>query len=426
MMDYIRESKETAVCGSYDVIVVGGGVAGVSAALAAARSKTKVLLVEKTTVLGGLATAGHVVVYLPLCDGAGHKVISGISEELLHASIKYGYDTLPDEWRDKPWKVSTGSRYQTIFNASAFAMALDELILDAKVDLLLDTVFSDVVMEADLCKAVIVENKSGREAYRCKAVVDASGDADVFYKAGAPCIEQDNHLTYWAYCMSDNIDKIFGPTGPPPNNVKIMAIGNFRGSDISPDLPRYRGTDVRHVTDFLLKGREMARARLQSDSSLVLTSFPSQAQFRTTRRLRGNHTLRTEDAGKHFSDSIGCTGIWNIPEPVYEIPFRSLITESITNVFASGRIISSANGHGWEITRPIPACALTGQAAGSAAALFASSCGGVLVDELQTMLRKDSIMLSMSDIMVSQSEQWLERWREQEDSFFKDEPDRKL
>jgi len=123
-VEYILETKKTAVYGEYDVIIIGGGITGVSAALAAARNGSKVLLAEKTIVLGGLATSGHVVIYLPLCDGRGHKVISGISEELLYASIKYGYNNLPDKWRGGPWEADTNERYRTVFNAPAFVFRL--------------------------------------------------------------------------------------------------------------------------------------------------------------------------------------------------------------------------------------------------------------------------------------------------------------
>ncbi|MCL2121737.1 MAG: FAD-dependent oxidoreductase [Clostridiales bacterium] len=422
-MDYIKETRETGVCGAYDVIVVGGGVAGAAAALAAARNNSTVLLIEKTTVLGGLATAGLVIVYLPLCDGRGHKVISGISEELLYVSIQYGYDNLPEIWRGGPWSVETKERYRTVFNAPAFVMALDELMREAKVDVLLDTVFCDVEMKDGCCQAVIVENKSGRQAYRCKAVVDASGDADVLYQAGAECVEQTNHLTYWAYYQSDSDKRAFPLGGAGSKYIKVMAIGNYNGSDISPELPRFKGTDARAVTEFLVRSRGMALERMREDPGLSFSSFPSQAQFRTTRRIKGEHTLRTEDAGRHFHDSIGCTGIWNIPEPVYEIPFGTLISKQVKNVFASGRIISSANGHGWEITRPIPACALTGQAAGSAAAIYASGGAEVSISQLQAMLKKDGVLLNMGEDLVSQSERWLEAWRKNEDPWVKDIPD---
>ena len=413
-MDYIKEIRETGVHGAYDVIVVGGGVAGVAAGLAAARNGSKVLLVEKTTVLGGLATAGHVVWYLPLCDGMGRKVFGGIPEELLYASIKYGYNDLPGKWRGGPLEADGGERYKTVFNASAFVIALDELVKEAGIDLLLDTVFCDVVMEDGRCTTIIVENKSGRQAYRCKAVVDASGDADVLYRSGADCIEQDNHITYWAYYQSNNDSSSIAP-----NYVKMLIMGNFRGSDLPPGLPKYRGTNVRDVTNFLTRGREMALARIKEDPNLSFSSFPSQAQFRTTRRLKGNHTLRTADAGRQFTDSIGCTGIWNIAGPVYEIPLGSLCTAKIKNIFAAGRIISAANGQGWEIIRPIPACVMTGQAAGSAASIFARS-NSLAIEELQTILKKDGAMLSMNEKMVKQSELWLEDWRKDKDEWFKD------
>jgi len=422
-MDTIKEIKQTAVCGEYDVVVVGGGVAGVAAALAAGRNGSKVLLIEKTTMLGGLATAGLVVIYLPICDGMGHKIHSGIAEELLYASIKYGYNSLPEKWRGGPWETDAKERYQTIFNAPAFIMALDELIREAKVDVLLDTIFCDVVMEDGCCKAVVVENKSGRQAYRCKAAVDASGDADVLYQAGAPCVEQDNLLTLWAYCQSDNNDFIFPPAGYPPKFFKIMALGSFNKAGIPADTPMYRGTDAWQVTDFLLKGREAALRRVKADPSLTFMAFPSQAQYRTTRRLKGDHTLRTEDAGRHFEDSIGCTGIWNIPGPVYEIPFGTLKNEMIKNIFSAGRIISAANGQGWETTRVIPVCALTGEAAGYAAAIFARSGSDVPVKELQGMLDANGVMLKMSEQLAEQSGKWLEGWRKSDNPATKDQPD---
>ena len=419
-MESIKEQRETGVYGDYDVIVVGGGVAGVAAALAAARNGSKTLLIEKGAVLGGLATAGHVVFYLPLCDGRGHKVISGISEELLHASIKYGYDDLPEEWADRPWEADTTKRYRTKFNAAAFVMSLDELVQEAGIDILLDTVFCDVLMNNGCCEAIIVENKSGRQAYRCKAAVDATGDADVFARAGAECVEQDNHLTYWAYCAANTDSETLSDGGSAESSIKVWAKGNFNGSDLPPGLRKYRGTNVQDVTEFLIEGRKQALDKIKEDPKLVFTSFATQAQFRTTRRIKGMHTLRTEDAGKHFDNSIGCTGVWNVPCPVYEVPFGTLKSETVKNVFAAGRIISTANGHGWEISRPIPTCAMTGQSAGSAAAVFAHNGADVPIDALQDMLKKDGQLLTLNDALVSQAKDWLVDWREENNPWFQD------
>lgn len=85
----------------YDVAVCGGGFAGISAALAAAREGKSVILFEKEYMLGGLGTAGLVTIYLPLCDGFGHQVSFGIAEELLKLSVTYGAeDKYPENWLD--------------------------------------------------------------------------------------------------------------------------------------------------------------------------------------------------------------------------------------------------------------------------------------------------------------------------------------
>ena len=418
-MNYICENLKTETAGRWDTVVVGGGIAGVAAALASARGGARTLLLEKTVALGGLATSGHVVYYLPLCDGCGNKIIGGIAEELLYASIRHGYNNLPEVWRNGPQKADTRKRYSTVFNAPAFVMELDRLVLDAGIDILFDTVFCDVAMEGNACTAVIAENKSGRRAYGCKSVVDASGDADVFYRAGADCVEQYNHLTYWAYCDSDEDERVHKNGGA----INLFTFGNFNGSDLPAGLRKYRGTDAGDVTQFIIKGRSAALDAMRTNPKLLFSSFPSQAQFRTTRRIKGDHTFRTEDAGKHYDDSIGCISIWNVPEPVYEIPFGTLKTASINNIFAAGRIISAACGQAWEIIRPIPACATTGQAAGSAAALLAKNGKEVDVGELKSILKKDGLMLTLSDALVRQSEKWLEGWRKDGDPWWKDKED---
>ena len=400
-MEFITEVQQTAVCGDYDVIVVGGGVAGVSAALSAARNGAKVLLIEKTTVLGGLATAGLVILYFPLDDGCGHKVIGGVSEELLHASIKYGYDNLPAAWKDGPMTADTKERYQTLFNAPAFALAIDELIQEAGIDLLLDTVFCDVVMEDGLCKAVIVENKSGRQAYRCKAVVDSTGDADVMFHAGIPCEQQENTLAYWAYCRTETNDCIFRPGGGPPDYVKVMALGLADGRNLPEGLCRFYGISVEEVTRALVTGRRLALEKIKQPPDLVYTSFPTQVQFRTTRRLVGEHTLKPEDVFKSFPDSIGCTGLTGPNGDVFEFPLGMLYNRAVRNAFAAGRNVSGENGRGWHIIRGIPTCAMTGQAAGTAAMLFAKD-GAVDIGVLQKTIEKDKGIIHIPEEIRAQ------------------------
>ena len=107
-----------------DVAVVGGGIAGVAAALQAARSGMKTILIEKTILTGGLATTGLVYFYLPLCDGNGRQVTFGITEELLRASLQYGPGDIPADWHEP----GAGRRLQAVFSPAAFVLAMDEML----------------------------------------------------------------------------------------------------------------------------------------------------------------------------------------------------------------------------------------------------------------------------------------------------------
>ena len=95
MTKYINETLATPLSEKTDVLVAGGGIAGIAAALSAARKGAKVTLIENQFALGGLATLGLIAIYLPLCDGEGHQVTFGICEELIRLSVKYGSDNGP-------------------------------------------------------------------------------------------------------------------------------------------------------------------------------------------------------------------------------------------------------------------------------------------------------------------------------------------
>ena len=99
MNTVLEKQREIPVAGEYELIVIGGGIAGVAAAVAASRNGLSVAIIEKSIILGGLATLGHVCIYLPLDNGLGQKIFGGLAEELLHVSIKYGYNDLPECWR---------------------------------------------------------------------------------------------------------------------------------------------------------------------------------------------------------------------------------------------------------------------------------------------------------------------------------------
>jgi len=201
---------------SYDVIVAGGGIAGVAAALAAAECGAKVAIVEKTALFGGLATTGLVYAYLQICDGKGTQVSFGLAEKLLHASIKYGPDSLKKkDWGKTPWKPGDGT-YSTEFSPASFVIAIDELLEKANVDCWLDTLICDVEADSDnIVHAIYVENKSGRIRMEASSFVDATGDADLVRRAGGRTVDGMNYTCIWAmHHVPDADPKDFGRRFP--------------------------------------------------------------------------------------------------------------------------------------------------------------------------------------------------------------------
>ena len=367
----IEEHNRVPIAGRYDVIVVGGGVAGTAAAIAASRIGCSTLLVEKSVMLGGLATLGCIAIYLPLCDGRGRKLMGGLAEELLKLSVKYGYSNIPPEWIGGPPQVRGQERYCTVFSPPEFVLALDEIAADEGVKTLFDTVVCKPVMEGNRCRAVVVENKSGRSAFVGRCFVDASGDADLAFRAGLKCVESDNWLSYWLYSTSLESMGEAARSGRIESAILLEQLGADSTGRGAPDWARkYRGTDGWEVTEFVLAGRRMARDKLLDalEPTRSYLAFPAMAQLRTTRRIAGRHTLTGDDLARWFPDSIGCVGDWRRRGEVYEIPYRCLAGETVGNILVAGRCIAT-EGEAWEACRVIAPAALTGEAAGIAAAL---------------------------------------------------------
>ena len=378
----------------YDVVVIGGGIAGCAAALASRRKDKKVLLLEKLTVLGGLATTGHIVIYLPLADGYGRQVIGGISEELLRLSMNYAYYAGDISlWKEQ------GRRYECKYNGPAFSLALEESLLAEGIDILYDTLFVGSEIEDGVCKAVITENKSGRSRYRCKAVIDASGDAEVFARANEPCMAAKNSLAIWSYCTQGadaQYQKRGGPDGPGLSLVSFGKIDTqaFKHTVTVP----YYGDTAEGINRFIIDGHARLLNHMKAHDDFVPASLPGMAQIRMARRIVGRYELSDKDAGRHFEDNIGGTGDWRKPGPVYEIPYRTLMTRNLKNALAAGRCISSS-GEAWELTRCIPQAALTGQAAGTAAAIAIErslSVQDIDIRQLRETLKRDGMILDVN------------------------------
>lgn len=130
----IKIDRKAHYVADYDIIVAGGGVAGVAAAVSARRMGKRVLLIEKSIGLGGLATAGLINLFVPMCNGRGRQIIKGMAEELLELAVRYGYDTIPEVWQNGEPQKGERIRYETRFSAPIFTLALTEFVKEEGVE----------------------------------------------------------------------------------------------------------------------------------------------------------------------------------------------------------------------------------------------------------------------------------------------------
>lgn len=383
-MKKISEKIETPVSYEYDVAVVGGGVAGISAALAAARSGARVALVESTYTLGGLATSGLVTIYLPLCDGEGTQVSFGIAEELLRLSIQHGAEgtkhPLPTCWLGSGTQQERRARrYDVQFNPWFFAMDTERILLSEGVKLIYGASVVSVAKQDDRITHLIIEGRSGREAIAVSSVVDATGDAVVAYMSGARCAEfpYGNKLAAWYYYRSRE--------GEGLTMLGVCDDMTEKSHDLTGK--RYRALSTEELTDMMIDSHASTYADLmkkrERGDEIYPTAISSIPQVRMTRRIVGKYTLDDTEIRKSLADSVGVFSDWRKRGPVYELSFGALCTEDIDNLFAAGRCISSTDDM-WDITRVIPVCAVSGEAAGVAAALLCE--GNLDIDSLQQAL----------------------------------------
>ena len=394
-MEQLTESIKTEVGGSFDVVVAGGGMAGISAALAAARQGAEVLLIESSYILGGLATSGLVTIFLPLCDGMGRQVSFGICDELIRLSIKHTYE---DKYCEAWFKGGSAEerrekRFEVQYNPHLFAMEAERLLLDSGVQILYGTKICGVKKNGKRAEYIITENKSGRRAYKCNAAVDCTGDADLFKFFGAETAEfnAQNVLACWYYYFSKgavNLKMLGYAEDPDGNNAKPLIQTRFTGLD-----GEENSLMVQLAHEQILK--DIVKHR-KTDESYVPVTIPTIPQLRMTRKIKGAFTLDTADEHKYFDSSIGMISNWKKRGPVYEIPFETLYSGECENLFAAGRCISVTDLM-WDVSRVIPACAVTGEAAGIAAAMLRSS-GSADIALLQKKLTENGVVLHESDL----------------------------
>ena len=398
----IKENIETKITKKCDVLVAGGGIAGISAALSAARQGKKVILLEKEYILGGLGTAGLITIYLPICDGMGKQVSFGIAEELLRLSISLGAEaSYPENWLDSDNpenRTIKNKRFMVRYNPHIFAILSEQLLLKEGVEILYGTYAVSVNKTEDRINAVIIENKSGRQAIEVTSVVDATGDCDIAHFSGAKTenFKQGNILAGWYYSIDKNGYDLRSlgfadiPDDQKNENNKVEMLINRRFTGLDGDEISEMVTLSHKATlDDIIKKRE-------TDPTVLPTTITTIPQLRMTRKIVGEYMLHDTEEHKYFEDSIGMVSDWRKAGPVYEVPFRTLYSKEIKNLITAGRCTSVTDSM-WDIMRVIPCCAVTGEAAGMAAAL-SDDFSSLDVKILQEKLREVGVVIHEADL----------------------------
>lgn len=422
--------RQVPVVDRCDVLVVGGGSAGVTAAVAAARTGADVILVERYGYLGGLATGGLIILLLTLDDGAGHQVIAGLCQETVDRLQARGAAYFPAraEWGSpdparvdhfRRWGLVWGPgphavRYSVAFEPEELKQVANGLLVEAGVRLRLHTLACGVVAEGGRISHVLFESKAGREAIAAQVVIDTTGDGDLFAYAGESYEKAEVHPWLWfrmgnVQRPDDAIRAAQGRFFQTLGGFFMNAIGAGRtlmpwgaadaaGRRIDATRPEdltYAEIECRRL---VMKEADRLRAEVPGFEQAYLHDIAVQLGITESRRLSGAYVLGKDDVARPCGDAVGVTGNWTRYGQVYQIPYRCLQTRGVQNLLVAGRCIS-VDSRVHHSTKEIPACMVTGQAAGTAAALAAGHTGGavgaVSVAELQRCLRAAGAVLDL-------------------------------
>ncbi len=426
-------ARRTPVFGRWDVLVVGGGPAGLAAAVSASRNGARTLLVERYGFLGGMGTAGGVTNFAGLYGRRGgvmQPLVRGVVDELLPRIEALGGLNTPQDGLQGRIRVRS-------YDVAAYKCAADGLLADAGVELLLHALAVGVLQEPDgAITAVLVETRSGRQALLARQVVDCSGDADIAHHAGVP------------YELGDGAGDALYPStmfriGGVDAPRALAAIGEFKAIDALMeqaaaryDFPR-RGailrpqrdpsqwranvtqlrnaegravdaTDARQFSAAEVEGRRQIveymrflRAEVPGFEAAEVAEIAAQVGIRESRRIQAAYRLSGEDVlgGASFPDSIGLNAWpvemhlagrieWAFPRDAdnafNQLPWRMLVPPGVPNLLVAGRCAGMEH-LGQSAARASGACFVMGQAAGTAAALRGD--GAFSVAALQQALR---------------------------------------
>lgn len=391
-----------------DIAVTGAGVAGIAAALAAARRGHKVILIEKQMLIGGLATSGLIYIYLPLCDGKGTQVTFGISEEMLKAGVEFSPFDIPEKWGGKVGGRTTRTeRYDCDFSPAGMILSLDDLLKKAGVDLWLDTRVC-AVQKADDGKitALEVENCTGRGLIQAGYFVDATGDATVIRRAGGQTETDENRHSLWMMQRAPGEKLVY----PFTDSIHIVPFGSSLSIRKVEGDARDAKVQSEFIRDSWNTAREYYRESYNSGKTDRYNNYPlhlpAMAQLRKIACIKGLETLTTGSEWKSFDSSIGLYADWRKAGKVYETPYGILVPKDVRGVFAAGRCISTT-GDAWESFRVIPSAAMTGEAAGIGASLAVErNCDAIdlTADQLRTELRKNNFKFHFEEVGLNPAE----------------------
>lgn len=417
----IREpARKTPLLAETDVLVVGGGAAGVAAAVAAARAGAKVVLAERYGSLGGLATGGLIALLLTLDDGRGRQVIAGLCQEATDRMKSAGGAFHPprEHWgsRDESlvetyfrWGLVWGGgpaeravRYSVSYDPEVMRLVFNEMVSEAGVDLILHIWGADALIEGDRITGVAFQSKAGRQAIRAQVVIDTTGDGDIFASAGCGFELEKVHPWLWFRMggVSD-VDAALREGGwffrTTHEGQVLLPWGSTDrvGRKIDPTDPRDLTFAEVECRRLVMAEYERLREQVTGMQGAHLCNIATQLGITESRRLVGRHVLTRDEMSQSFEDAVAITGHWTRYGVVYAIPYRCLQAEEYRNLLAAGRDIS-VDHRTHNATKEIPPCMATGEAAGIAARL-ALDCGGdvgaVDATRLRAELRKAGAIL---------------------------------
>ncbi len=385
MKKYTEPAKEINIIGDYEVIIVGGGVSGLTAAIASSRNQAKTLLIERFGFLGGTATASlmnNINGFRNQVEPDNIQTVKGIPQEIILELYKMdGLGKSP--YKQKEYDVEKGElSYSYCVDPEKFKYITLKMVKKSNAEILFHTYFSDVIMEENDLKGIIIENKSGRGALFSKVFIDASGDGDVaarakvpFWQAKPTDIALKDGLMYkisgiknalFGNCRYGDSSVVWGPAN---------ALGQNDAWKISQAEIKTR---LRVYANFKLLLRSNPQLR---EVGAYVAETPSMIGIRQSRFIEGEYKLTADDAisGRRFDDVVAISSCPIIhyygyrrflEHEGYDIPYRCLVPKKVDNLLIAGRCISSEQ-QPYESHRSMAPTMAIGQAAGTAAALCA-------------------------------------------------------